>query len=83
MKRQVPGSIAVTGAKVGDTVQKILKADVWHGKHELSPMKGTITKIAPASKKRMLGGVKAYIYVKWENGHEGRNEDRGLVKVSF
>ena len=75
-----PLAAAMTGAKVGDTVEKIVRADPFRGLHRTAGLRGVILKIAPVRVRS--GGVRAYVTVRWENGYVGRNEDRGLSLVA-
>jgi hypothetical protein len=43
-------------------------------------MYGTVLRVHP-TRKVGLGGVCAYVTVRWDNGHEGRVEDRWLLKA--
>jgi hypothetical protein len=64
----------------GDRVARILRADPFGGQ-VATAMYGTVLRVHP-TRKVGLGGVCAYVTVRWDNGHEGRVEDRWLLKAT-
>ena len=61
--------------RVGSCVRRV--ADVGTGK-KLADVQGVVVKI---TKRKLSGGTRAIVRVRWENGHTGSVEDRQIVVV--